>query len=265
MNYLLKNSRREKGVSKQILIASSTFVIAVLLYLFAPNFINDTLFSVAKPIWSAENYVAEKYHKIYALFSEKQELTRLNEKLELELGEAKTSLQSLEVYKRENENLKSLLLGRDSGEKRVLANIMAKPNHSLYDTLLLDVGAENGIVAGDRVLTGDFVLGTVREVYENHSKATLLSSYGEVSKVLIGDTNISAEALGRGAGNFTLKVPKEIVVTKGDIIRMPGLNPKFFGTVLDVEQTETSTFQTILFRLPANINHLRWVEIVKSE
>ena len=83
--------------------------------------------------------------------------------------------------------------------------------------------------------------------------------------MLIGETNISAEAIGRGAGNFIIKAPKEVAVTQGDIIRLPNLNPKFFGTVQDVEQTVTSTFQLILFRLPVNINNLRWVEIVKNE
>lgn len=264
MNYLLKNSR-EKGTSKQVLTAGAALAIAVLLYLFAPSFVNDTLFSVAKPVWQTRDYVKEKYEKFYALFGDKQQLAAQNKGLELELNEAKIALHSLEVYKRDNDNLKSILLGRESGEKRILSTIMAKPNHSLYDTLLLDVGLQNGVAVGDKVFTGDFVLGTVREVYNNHSKATLLSSPGEVSKVLIGDTNISAEALGKGAGNFIIKVPKEITVTKGDIIKMPDLNPKFFGTVLDVEQTETSTFQTILFHLPVNINNLRWVEIVKNE
>ncbi|MDO8482672.1 MAG: rod shape-determining protein MreC [bacterium] len=265
MNYLLKNSQRGKKTSRQALLACMVIIILVLLYFFAPNFVNDTLFAVAKPIWNAQDYTVDKYEKIYALFSEKQELTKLNANLKRELDEATTVLQSLEVYKRENENLKSLLLGRESGEKRILANIMAKPNHSLYDTLLLDVGTKNEVAIGDKVLAGDFVLGTVREVYESHSKATLLSSPGEISRVIIGETNISAEALGRGAGNFIVKVPKEITVTQGDIIRMPDLNPKFFGTVQNVEQTVTSTFQLVLFRIPVNINNLQWVEVVKSE
>jgi len=246
-------------------LACAVIIILILLYFFAPNLVNNALFAVAKPIWNAQDYVVEKYEKIYALFSEKQKLAKLNANLARELAEATTALQSAEVYKRENENLKSLLLGRDSGEKRILANIMAKPNHSLYDTLLLDVGTQNDIAIGDKVLAGDFVLGTIREVYGNHSKATLLSSHGEISRVLIGETNISAEAIGRGAGNFIIKAPKEVAVTQGDIIRLPNLNPKFFGTVQDVEQTVTSTFQLILFRLPVNINNLRWVEIVKNE
>ena len=162
MNYLLKNSHRGKKTSRQALLACAVIIILILLYFFAPNLVNNALFAVAKPIWNAQDYVVEKYEKIYALFSEKQKLAKLNANLARELAEATTALQSAEVYKRENENLKSLLLGRDSGEKRILANIMAKPNHSLYDTLLLDVGTQNDIAIGDKVLAEKFVLGTIR-------------------------------------------------------------------------------------------------------
>lgn len=263
MNYLLKNNRREKGVLKQILLACAVMIVAGIFYFFAPNFVNNTIFKIARPVWNAEHYIVGQFAKISALITDKERLAKLNATLEQKLEEAEVALQSLDYYKRENEQLK-LLLGRNSGEKRTLANIMAKPNQSVYDTLLLDAGLQEKIAVGDLVLAGDFVLGSIREVYANHSKAVLLSAPGEISRVLIGEEDISAEALGRGAGNFILKLPKEINVTVGDLVRLPGLNPKFFGVVLDVEQTVTSTFQSILFRMPVNINNLRWVEIVKG-
>ena len=116
---------------------------------------------------------------------------------------------------------------------------------------------------GDRVVSGDFVIGTLREVYANHSKATLMSSPGEILKVRIGESLIETEAVGRGGGNMISKLPKEIAVNKGDAVRIPGLNPKFFGLVESVEKTEPSSFQFIMLRLPVNIYNLEWVEIIK--
>ena len=264
MNYLLKNNRREKGVWKKLFFAFTILAVAGLFYFFASRFVNDSLFAVARPIWDAKNYVVEKLAKIFTLVYDKERLVKLNAMLEQELEEAKMVLQSLDAYKKENDTLKSML-GRAGTEKRLLASIMAKPNKSLYDTLLLDVGENQGVALGDKVLAGDFVVGSIREVNTLHSKAILFSSPGEVSSVLIGESNIPAEALGRGAGNFTVKLPKEVDVAPGDLVRLPGLNPKFFGTVSSIEQTVTGSFQFILFRLPTNINNLRWVEIVKND
>ena len=263
MSYLLKNNRREKGLSKQILTVCAVIVAAGLIYAFAPRFIGNIAFTVARPVFIAKNYVGGEFEKVRTLFQDKEQLARQNASQRQELDEAKIALQSLDTYKQENEQLKEML-GRTVGEKRTLANILERPPHSLYDTLILDAGESNGIAVGDKVLAGDFVLGRIREVYANYSKATLLSSSGEKNHVLIGQTNIEAEALGRGAGNFIVKLPKEINAAEGDVIKLPGLKPKFLGNVLHIEQTPTGSFQFIFFELPLNINNLRWVEILKS-
>ena len=208
MNYLQKNSRG-KGSSRQILLTFAIIVLTGVFYFFAPIFLNDTVFSVARPVWNAKNYVVEQFAKFFSSIADKENLTEFNNALKQELEEARIALRSLDLYKSENHSLKAML-GRGKIEKRVLGNIMAKPNHSLYDTLLLDAGEQVGVAVGDRVLAGDFVLGTIREVYANHSKATLISAPGEILRVLIGESNIAAEALGRGAGNFIVKIPKEI-------------------------------------------------------
>lgn len=263
MNYLLKNSRRRNGGWKQLLVACTILAVAGVFYFFAPRFISNSVFNIARPIWSATDYLGEQFTKLFAMIANKERLTKLNDILGQELFEAQVALQDLSAYKQENEQLKSML-GRAGTEKRILSSIMAKPNHSLYDTLLLDTGEQDNVTIGDKVLAGDFVIGTVREVNKRYSKATLYSSPGEVTSVLIGSSNIVADATGRGAGNFIVKVPKEIVVNEGDLIRMPGLNPRFFGTVSSIEQTVTGSFQLILFHLPVNINNLRWIEIGKS-
>ncbi len=264
MNYLLKSNRREKGFSKQLLVTCVLLAVAGLFYFIAPRFVNDSLYAAARPIWDAKNYVAGELVRIVVLVQDKEQLAKSNTTLEQELEEAKVALQSLDSYKQENEDLKSML-GRATDEKRILASVVAKPNHSLYDTMLLDVGENKGVAVGDKIFSGDFIIGSIREVYGSHSKATLLSAPGEISRVLIGGGNIAADALGRGAGNFIVKVPKEVSITEGDLIRMPGLNPTFFGVVSNIEQTVTSSFQFVLFRLPVNVNNLRWVEIIKSE
>lgn len=227
-----------------------------------PRLASQGLFAIARPLWNAETYLGEKFADLWSLITLKERLGAENLRLREEVAEAHTLLQSLNTYKRENAELK-IMLGRSDASKKILAVILAKPNRSLYDTLMLDAGERNGVRTGDTVMAGDFLIGSIRETYPNYSKATLLSSPGEAFSVRIGN-GIQAEALGRGGGNFIAKLPKGVSVNVGDVVTLPSLTPRYFGVVERVEQTETSSFQFILFTLPVNLNLLNWVEIVKQ-
>lgn len=263
MNYRLRNNQNSQSAWKPVIATFSILLIAGFLYFFMPRLIHEGLYGIARPFWKAEEFIGQKFTDIVALIKEKDRLVAENVALERQLDETRTALLSLDTYKKENGDLK-VLLGRTNTEKRILAVILAKPNRSLYDTLVLDVGERNGVRAGDTVAVGDFILGAIHEVYPDYSKATLFSSSGEIKNVRIG-TGVHAEAIGRGGGNFLIKLPKETEVKIGDSVTVPDINPKLFGIVEDIEVTETSSFQFILFKLPVNINSLNWVEIIKQQ
>jgi len=265
MNYLQRNRPlQKKWISKPVVAIPAILVGTLLLYLIAWNFLNPVIFAIGRPIWSAKNYISDQVVKVWSSFKNTEELATENAKLQQELIEAKISLESLDAYKKENEILKSGF-GQTNSEKRIVVAIMAKPNLSPYDTLILDAGTSQGISVGNKVMSGDFIIGTISETHSNYSKATVLSEPGELLNATIGNKNIQIEATGRGGGNFTAKLPKEIDVKVGDLVKMPGLNPKFFGIVGSVEQTQTGSFQTILFSLPVNINELSWVEVINNK
>lgn len=206
----------------------------------------------------------EKFSALSALFLDKAGLLAENEKLKMELENANTALLDRGAIKAENAELKNFF-GRGETDKRTLARVLAKPNASVYDTLLLDVGENKGVKVGDKILVNNFIVGDIREVYGNYSKAMLLSTAGEKIMVTIGNTHIETEAEGRGGGNFIAKLLKEITVQKGDLVSLPSQSMKFFGVVGDVELTETSSFQFVSFSLPVNIYTLLWVEIATVE
>ncbi|MEK7575386.1 MAG: rod shape-determining protein MreC [Patescibacteria group bacterium] len=264
MNYLLKNNRRETGIRKPLIGMLTILIVAAFFYFFAPHFVNESLYRVAQPLWGARDYIKEKSASLISVFAYKERLMKENLSLLNKLAEADNTLLDLDEYKKENIELKKLL-GRVSYEKRILAVVLAKPNRSLYDSLVIDVGEKDGVAVGDPVLSGGFIIGEVREVSTDNSKVTLNSAPGEISTVRVGDSGVDTEAFGRGGGNFLLKLPKEIFVQKGDLIKFAGIAPRFFGTVDHIERTEADTFQFILFKLPVNMYTLNWVEVVHRE
>lgn len=263
MNYRLQNNRNNRSPWKMVWVTFLILAVAGLFYFIMPRFINESLYLVARPFWNTEEFVVKNFSEFVTLFKDKESLAAENISLQEQIDEARASILTLESYKKENEDLK-MALGRQSKEKRILAVILAKPNKSIYDSLILDTGEHEGVTAGDIVMSGDFILGTIKEVYPNYSKATLFSSPGEPINVRIGN-GISASAVGNGGGNFIVKLPKETPIKIGDSVTLPDINLKLFGLVENIEVTETSSFQFILFKLPVNVNSLNYVEILKKQ
>ena len=72
----------------------------------------------------------------------------------------------------------------------ILSAILAKPNQSPYDTLLIDAGSGQGIKTGDTVFAlGDVPIGRVDVVYDNSAKVVLFSNPGEKTEAVISGKN----------------------------------------------------------------------------
>lgn len=263
MNYLLKNKHKDTRVRRSILMVVLILGLAWLFYYFIPNFSSNILYGIARPIWIVRDFVLNKFDDIGSAFSDKASLALENRSLKTERDEANLALLDLDSYKKENAELKSML-GRSTAEKSILAVIITKPNRTTYDTLVLDVGEKQGVKKGDTVISGDFIIGRIGEVFSEYSKAVLVSSSGEAFTVRIGDSGVDTPALGRGGGNFFARLPKDVKIEKGDLVKSAEIRPRFFGRVEEIEQTETGSFQFVLFKLPVNLNTLEWVEIVRS-
>lgn len=263
MNYLLKNNRRRPEFYRPFIILAVIVGLAGAFYLLAPRATNQGVFILARPIWSIGDYFSEKFNKTFPIFKEKLVLYEENVSLKKELDDARVALISLDNYKTENASLKKDL-GREVSGQRILAVVLKKPGSTSYDSLIIDVGQNKSVKIGDLVMFEDFVIGEIKEVYSDYSKVELSSSPNKSYNVRVGSTGVDVTAVGRGGGNFLIKLPKEVDVKKGDVIKMIDLKSRFFGTVDDIEKTESSSFQFILFRLPVNLNTLEWVEVVKS-
>jgi cell shape-determining protein MreC len=163
----------------------------------------------------------------------------------------------------ENTDLKDLLGRKSIYSKAVLASILVKPSFSPYDTLIVDIGTDAGVVVGDKVSAdGNIFIGRVSEVYANSSKVILYSSPDEKVLVLVGSNNVLKEAVGIGGGNFKIELPREIDIKEGDDVVIPSISPNIFGIVEKVEYKEADSFQTVLFKSPINVLELKWVEIL---
>ncbi len=260
---------RRTNVNAKKSRATTLCIVVVLLVAFGvhyvfPGFYAGIFYPVGTVFWKTESGLFGFFGHAGMLVKSKFNLIKENQRLRQEMVARDTSALLIDGLKQENESLKNSLSRSAAGDD-VLGIVLSRPPVSAYDTLVIDIGSSDGVAKGDKVYAdGDALIGDISEVYANQSKVSLFSTPGRTISVNIGEADTTAEAKGRGLGNFLLHVPVEIGIKEGDIISLSQIRPHTFGVVEKIIVDSSDSLQTILFKSPININSLRFVEVDRN-
>ena len=263
MNYLLDKKIKRKKFSK---IAFCVALLVILFYFRSGIFSGFSYGSsvIFRPVLILGQNIGGKLKNVSLFFASKNSLYNQNTDLKYKLDEDVAKMANYNSVLAENINLKEILGRKSEQNTLVLAAILGKPNQSLYDTLIIDAGVQQGIKATDRVFAfGNVPIGRVAEVYLYTSKVILFSNSGEKTQVVITSKNIFMEIIGRGGGNFEMILPRDFVVQKGDEAVLPGITPYVVGIVETIISDPREPFQKALLVSPVNIQELKFVEVEK--
>ena len=265
MTFLLRDSFSSSAKNKKRNTFLSILVVVILFIIFSFSGPQSVIFGIASPFWKIKSSFYYFISDNVNLLRSKSDLIKENYSLKKQIEKDKRDLLLTDILNSENEDFKLLLNRKSVNNRSVLATILVKPTLSPYDTLIIDIGLDQKISVGDKVVVdGNVFIGYISEVYSDSSKVILYSSPGEKVMVLIGESNIEKEAIGAGGGNFSVNIPREVEIKEGDTIVIPSISPNVFGVVERVEFKESDAFQKILFKNTVNINELKWVLVVSS-
>lgn len=195
------------------------------------------------------------------VLKDKKHLEKRVSELESELRQKEVEVMRLQMFRSENEKLKDIASSQNQNSQT--ASILVKPNYTLYNSLIIDAGTNEGIQVGDLVIGyGSVALGKIRDVRKNISFVELFSE-NAISSVLVH--NISGtyvDAVGHGGGVVTFTVPRDVSISVGDTLSLPARSGLFFGTVEDIQFDSTDPVQTIFAQSAVNINQLQYVEVI---
>ena len=275
MNYLQDRKTKKKEFSRVIF-----FVIPILiLFYFRMNIFHGLAYvssAIFRPVVILGNSVKDRLGDIYYFFTSKNSLIMENKDLGTKLRESEARLSNYNVILDENLKLKEILGRKREETPMILAAILAKPNQSVYDTLVIDAGEGQRLQIGNMVFAfGDVPIGRVREVYKFSSKVVLFSSSGEKTNVIISlshnplngivenlvTKDVSMEIVGRGGGNFEMILPRDFFLKKGDQAVLPGIMPYVVGVAETIISDPRDSFQKALLVSPVNIQELKFVEV----
>jgi len=260
---LYSSSRRGHDNHK---IARRVVIIVVLFFslvvFFGENFADYRTMRLAKPFFVVHNSIKE----MGLFFYDKETLIGDNLNLEEKVEELEVKLLYFDNLKDENREIKKILFYSKENSPGILASVLSRPPKSPYDVIIIDAGSEDGIKKGMMVTTyGYAFLGSIEEVYATMSKVKLASFPKEESNVIISPTDLVATAVGRGGENMEITLSRSSEVNAGDRVMLAGNNPLLLGVVEKTELNLSNSFQKIFFRLPINLQELRYVVVNQNE
>lgn len=241
-------------------------LVLTLIVFFSFSFLKNFFGWIGSGFYSVTGNLKESVLSTFSVLRSKNSLILENYDLKKQRTELEGIIVSLKSLKLENEELKKHL-GRNSATKKMaLAYVLAGPDQSPYDTILLDLGKNAGINEGDLVYAiGGAPIGTISKISPRTSVVELYSMPGRKSEVRIGESELTAIAYGRGGGNFYAELPRESDVKEGDNISFPAIKASLFAVVENVEISPADSFLKIFFKLPVNIFDIKSVDVELRE
>jgi cell shape-determining protein MreC len=196
------------------------------------------------------------------VFDSKQFLIKKIIALQSTLDAQNASLSTISTLEAENIALKAEF-NREGSIKGTLARVIVPPNRSLYDTIVLDVGEDEDIEVGQSVYAfGSIALGTISEVSKNSSTVLLFSASGRETTGTTAGSDLAVTLIGRGAGEYEIRMPRDITFEQGGVISSQSLDIHPLATIQKIIVDPRDPFQRLLAKAPVNLQTMKWV-IVK--
>jgi cell shape-determining protein MreC len=252
------HSAKKKKEQKKLGLAFFVIVFLVILgFSGIYRWLSSGFHPLASAFWSMGN---NEDGSLSFVLKDKKNLQRQVQDLENELRQKDIEIMRLRMFEVENNSLKDIV-SMSSNAKT--AAILIKPNYTLYDTLIIDAGVQDGIQEGDLVVGyGTVALGKIVDVRKNISFVELFTE-SEISSVLVhNQTATYIDAVGHGGGMVKFTVPRDISITIGDILSLPARNGLLFGTIEEIQFEATDPVQTVFAQSAVNINQIQFVEVI---
>ncbi len=184
------------------------------------------------------------------------------------------SLELLELREAQMENLRlrELLDFRSKAEGTYLvAKVVARDPNRVLNTVLLDLGAADGVAKRMPVVTADGLVGRVLEVHPRTAVVQLLLDRNcRVSAIVQRDERTSGIVTSENGRFFLRHVSVRSEVSEGDRIISSGLGGVFpkglmIGTVIRVGERDQALFREVQVAPNVDFFNLEEVFVLKSE
>jgi rod shape-determining protein MreC len=218
--------------------------------------------TVVEPVYRLAGLPAAGVRTVSVAFADRQRLTAQNQRLREDLLLANAKLNRMAAVAEQNQRLKELLDTQHSLELNVqLARVIGVDLGAYSYQMTLNLGARDGVKAGQPVIDAHGVIGQIKEVLPTTSVVMLVTDPAHAIPVVIERTGLRTVAYGsRDGDQLSLpNIPLAADVRVGDQLFTSGLGGRFppgfpVGDIRAVAPAPTGMFQVARAQPAADIN-----------
>jgi len=228
---------------------------------FFPQVWADVTIQIAKPFWRGREWLGGVIFE-NTFFESKNKIAEENTELRKENEDLRERMNEIDILRADNQAFRETF-GIPSGPSAKAYAVLVHPSQTPYDILVLDAQQGTKPSLGTRVVSGLTALGTTVEAGESFIKIDLYSSNARETDGRLLPSGTPLLLVGKGGGNFSVRVPRDMGIGIGDLVVLPGDPAYALARVGSVEESEKDSFKYIRLISPKNIFTLRWVEILE--
>lgn len=229
--------------------------------------VRQGLVALLHPLELLAQLPSNLYHDADEYLTTHHTLLKHNRQLTAQAIEQDALLQRFQALQAENDNLRSLLgAAQASSQPAKMAEIVHMGRDPFTHKVIVNLGAEQEIVAGQAVVDAAGVIGQVTRVYPFTSEVTLITDKDLAIPIQIERNSLRAIAFGHGRSN-TIDLPylpANVDIRKGDRLVTSGIDGVYppglaVAEVVTIEHNPDSPFAHIVCKPIAGIENHRQV------
>ena len=248
--------------------------IAVFILLLQLPFFNNIRDGIRSVIMAPVRMIDGGYRKTDHLLSTIGNINNLS-KENADLKEKNTQLQAdlakLLTVQSENDQLKKDLNFNSTRSDLTFipASIVTFSPTGLYGVFIIDKGKDDGIIDGQAVVNGGFLVGKISGVSDKTYEVWLITSRNVTIPVMLAKTQTTGLLRGGISGLVINNIPLDTAIQKGDPVVTSALENLFppglaVGTIEEVISKKEDIFLSVRIASPVNIGTLTNVFVVKK-
>lgn len=234
------------------------------------NEIRQGFMSLTHPLQMVASFPVNVYRQTSDYLVSRHQLYIDNQRLTKQALIQGVALQKLNTLEAENAHLRNLLGAAKSWDQAAqLAQIMHTGRDPFVHKVVVNLGSNHGIIAGQAVVDEAGVIGQVTRVYPFSSEVTLVTDKELAIPVQVERNSLRAIAFGHGRDN-TIDLPYlpvNVDVRKGDKLITSGIDGVYptglaVAMVTNIERNPDSPFAKITCTPIAGIENYREVLVL---
>ena len=201
--------------------------------------------------------------------SDFKHLTYENKILKENIGNIKKEVLNLREMRLENERLKRLLDFRESKKRKVLPSmVIARDSLALRDIIIIDKGKKHDLRKDMTVISGNGLVGRVRETGWSISRVLLVTDRDSVISGILSRTRDEGAVLGMGSNLVMKYLELGCDVKEGDKVVTSGFSSVFekgilIGEVTSVKKDTSGLYLNATIKPGVDIARLEEVLVIK--